>query len=292
MKLKLLRTMWGVLDFAKPEEYSWEPLFKRLKEEGYAGIEIPFGPFFPFQSNPKLAKELLQKYNLEVVGQVHTCSYPISSYKVSDHLDFFKTQVSAAKEWGVVFVNSHSGIDAWSFEESIEFFKEALKFEKEQNIKIIHETHRSRILYNPFITRDILKALPDLKINCDLSHFAVVCERVFNAPADLAYWPDLIQLLATHTHLIHMRVGYAHGPQVPDPSAKEYAIELENHEKWWDIIWEAQNSAGFEFSYVEPEHGPPPYLHTLPYTNMPVANLWDVNSWIAKRELARFNEIF
>ncbi len=25
--VKLLRTMWGVLDFAKPEPATWEPLF-------------------------------------------------------------------------------------------------------------------------------------------------------------------------------------------------------------------------------------------------------------------------
>ena len=36
---------------------------------------------------------------------------------------------------------------------------------------------------------------------------------------------------------------------------------------------------------IEPEHGPAPYLHTLPHTNVPVADLWAVNDWIKNTEV-------
>lgn len=74
----------------------------------------------------------------------------------------------------------HSGCDSWSYEQSLGFFKECLQIEQEIGIKVVHETHRQRVLYNPWITRDLLTALPNLKINADFSHFCVVAERVFD----------------------------------------------------------------------------------------------------------------
>ena len=42
---------------------------------------------------------------------------------------------------------------------------------------------------------------------------------------------------------------------------------------------------GRETMTIEPEHGPAPYLHTLPHTNVPVADLWAVNDWIKNTEV-------
>jgi len=232
--------------------------------------------------NPEKFKELLKKYNLSFILQIHTCSYPVKTTKVQDHVDYFRTYVKEAKSWGASFVNSHSGSDSWSFEDSIKFFEECIKIEKEEGILVLHETHRQRVLYNPFVTRDLLKRLPDLKVNADLSHWAVVCERLLDEAND-DFWPEIIHLVAKQCYLVHARVGYAEGPQVPDPSAAEYKDALDAHEKWWNVIWKAQKERGDSFAYVEPEHGPPPYLHTLPHTNVPVADLWKVNSWVGRR---------
>lgn len=40
-------------------------------------------------------------------------------------------------------------------------------------------------------------------------------------------WNTILKLVADRTFHIHARVGYAHGPQVPDPSAPEYLGALE-----------------------------------------------------------------
>lgn len=32
--------------------------------------------------------------------------------------------------------------------------------------------------------------------------------------------------------------------------------------------------------FCRAEHGPPRYLHTLPHTNVPVADLWEVNKYV------------
>jgi len=288
--LRLIRTTWGILDISNVEHKdprTWENAFAKLEKEKYWGIEFPVGPFNPFVNDKEKFHELAKKYNLNVIAQIHTCGYPVPTRKVEAHTEWLRKFAREAKTWNAAFINSHSGVDSWSFEESLRFFEEALVIEKEEGITIVHETHRQRILYNPWVTRDLLKKLPDLKINADLSHWVVVAERLFHDERD-DDWQEIIELVGKHCHFIHARVGYDEGPQVPEPSAKEYQPALEAHEKWWNSIWKSQQSRGDKFTHVEPEHGPAPYMHTLPHTNVPVADLWQVNSWIANRLSSKY----
>jgi sugar phosphate isomerase/epimerase len=146
-----------------------------------------------------------------MIAQAHTTGYPVASRDVDEHLESLRRQLVEAKEIGAIMVNSHSGSDSWSLKDSVRFFKEASKMETEIGIKLIHETHRQRILFNPWITRDILAEVPDLKLNADLSHFAVVAERVFDDGTMDKEWPGILQSIAKNCHLIHARVGYAEG---------------------------------------------------------------------------------
>jgi hypothetical protein len=99
---------------------------------------------------------------------------------------------------------------------------------------------------------------------------------------------DLLDRCAQHVHHIHGRVGYAQGPQVPDPRAPEYAAELTAHERWWDRLWESMRARGFATATFTPESGPDGYLHLMPYTQKPVADLWEINRWLGHRQLERF----
>jgi len=181
---------------------------------------------------------------------------------------------------GCVFVNAHSGHDSWTLEQCVEFYQAAEKVEKEEGILISHETHRRRALYQPWRTYEILQRVPTLKLTADLSHWVCVCERLFHDKYD--DWPQILRAVAKNCYLIHARVGYDEGPQVPDPSAAEYRAELDTHLRWWNVIWDEQIARGDKICYVEPEHGPPRYLHTLPHTNVPVADLWEVNNFVAR----------
>jgi len=223
-----------------------------------------------------------KKFEFDWIAQIHTFGYQFTSQKVKDHVESLRTFTQFAKKWEVTRINVHSGCDSWTLEEKIEFMKAALKIEEDEKMFIVHETNRSRILFNPWVTRDILKQLPQLKVNADLSHFTCVAERIFDEKYDTD-WPEILELLSQSVHLVHARVGYAQGPQVEDPRAPEYQKEWNAHLSWWRAIWKGQMKRGLKVSYVEPEHGPTPYLHNIPYTQMPVANLWDVNTWIGKQ---------
>lgn len=83
------------------------------------------------------------------------------------------------------------------------------------------------------------------------------------------------------------RLRYNQGPQVPDPRAPEYATALTTHEKWWDAILKAQAESGNPRMTIEPEHGTDGYQHRLPYTQVETASIWDINSWLRKRQEER-----
>jgi len=185
---------------------------------------------------------------------------------------------------GAIFCNSHTGYDGWSFEESLQVFTTCLELEKEYNIIVCHETHRRRILYNPWVCKKLLQALPDIKICADLSHWFNVVEDTLDDEL------DIIELVGRHCILIHSRVGHSQGPQVSDPRAPEWLPWVEAHERCWEIIWKGMKEVGRPLIYLEPEFGPPPYCPTLPYTNVPVTDVWEVCEWFIKRLVDKYEK--
>ena len=73
-------------------------------------------------------------------------------------------------------------------------------------------------------------------------------------------------------------------PQAPHPAAPEYADCLAFHQRCWEAVWTAQARRGYAVTTMTPEFGPDRYLHTLPFTDMPVADLWQINRWMAETE--------
>jgi hypothetical protein len=56
----------------------------------------------------------------------------------------------------------------------------------------------------------------------------------------------------------------------------EYAKALEAYEHWWDLIWQKQAQRGIAKTTMMPEFLYDGYLQTLPYTDMPVGDVWDI----------------
>ena len=181
-----------------------------------------------------------------------------------------------------LFVSTMCGYDAWPFAKSLEFFSRALEIEKAAGIAIGYETHRTRSLFNPWVTRDLLMQLPDMRVTCDFSHWCVVCERLIDSEI------DTLRLVAERALHVQCRVGHPQGPQVADPRDPAYAGALAAHERWWDLVWDAQLARGMTRLTMTPEFGAEGYMQTLPFTGQPVADLWDVIQWMADRQRQRF----
>jgi len=266
MKLWLMRHLWGVTE-------AWEEVFPRIRDSGYVGIEavVP-----PAEERERFMK-LLEQHSFEYIPQIFT-----QGSTVEEHLTSFRQQVETAVTLHPKFINCHSGRDAWSEADSTRFFEQALNLEAKARRPVAHETHRGRILFNPWITSRLLSQFQELKLCCDFSHWVCVAERLLDDEL------GILRQCSQHCLHIHARVGYGEGPQVPDPRAPEYQAAVEAHERWWELMWEGQAARNLEVTTLTPEFGPPTYLHTLPYTNVPVADLWEVCNWQANRQAANF----
>ena len=258
------------------------PRSAECREKAWDGLEGP-SPIAP--RGRAVFRQRLADEGLSYLAEICTAgSYvPRPHTTVAEHLASFHEQAEAAVECAPLFLTVLGGRDAWSLAESVEFFGAADAFAQSLGVIASFETHRSRALFHPWITREVLRQLPALRLTCDFSHWCCVCERLV-----LDEEPELLALFAAHAQHIHARVGYDQGPQVPHPAAPEYRAALEAHERWWSAIWEAQQPAGAGFSTMTPEFGPDGYLHTAPFTAEPVGDLVEINHWMAQRQRDRF----
>lgn len=274
MELKIFKTLWG-------HQGNLDDAIADCHEHDFDGIEGPA------PSDPGERREFqnrLSDAGLEFIVEICTAgSYvPERQATLEAHLKSLHRQAESALECHPLFLTVIAGCDAWPTAMSIDFFGKAMDLANELGTTMSFETHRSRSFFNPWVTRDILRQFPGLKLTCDFSHWCVVCERLIDTE------PDVLPLCARHAHHVHARVGYDQGPQVPHPAAPEFRAALEAHERWWSQIWQDQAARSIAFSTLTPEFGPDGYLQCEPFSGKPVANLKEINSWMAKREREQF----
>jgi len=272
LELSLVRHLWGV-DLS----HGFTPHINHWRRMGYVALEASVHTI----PDASLLRQTLKEEKFGWIALVFS-NMQIPGGTVQEHLLSLKAQIDECLDAEPIFFNCHSGSDTWNMTEAEDFYGAALEMEKKIGVGLSHETHRLRYFANPWNTRHILNRFPGLKLTCDLSHWVCVAERL------LQDCGDIIDLCAVHCQHIHARVGFEEGPQVPDPRAPEWSTHLEAHETWWDKMWKAQKARGFQFSTLTPEFGPPPYLHTMPYTQHPVADLNTICDWMSERQRGRF----
>ncbi|PWJ56623.1 sugar phosphate isomerase/epimerase [Dyadobacter jejuensis] len=258
LSLKVLGTNWGF-------KGTVDAFCAAVKQEGYDGIEMWW------QSGQERRKELfaaIKKYDLEIG---YLCGSHDADFK--KHFEAFRKGVNEAatqSERKPLYINCHSGRDYFSFEENQALIDHTLEVSAKTGIPIAHETHRSRMLFAAHIAKRFLEENPAMKITLDISHWCNVHESL------LADQPEAVKLALERTIHIHARVGHQEGPQVSDPRAPEWATAMKAHLDWWDTVvaYKIQNN---EPLTVLTEFGPPAYLPTMPYTNLPVADQWGIN---------------
>ncbi len=276
MELKLFKTLWGHCG-------SMDSAAEQAVKAGFAGLE---GGADGTQDYRDELHAALQTRQLEYIQEIVTAGgyVPRRNASVQEHVADVERQLHMGQRLNPKFATIIGGCDAWSLEQSVRFFGETQEVAARMDIVCSFETHRSRSLFNPWRTLEILERLPELRLTCDFSHWVVVMERQLDDD-----W-DAVLEVAVHAHHIHARVGYEQGPQVPHPAAAEYAGALASHQRCWEAIWEALCERGYVQTTMTPEFGPDGYLHTLPFTNQPVADLCEINTWMGKTEKSHFQD--
>ncbi|HYM19968.1 MAG TPA: TIM barrel protein [Candidatus Kapabacteria bacterium] len=250
MDVTIYKSLWGMTG-------SLSDQFKLIAEAGYDGVESAAAEIRDIGK----FKSLLSECGLDYMPLIYT-----EGSDVNAHLEDFRRLVVLASEFSPKKMVAHAGRDLWHLNDQLRFFDHVLKIENEFGIPIAHETHRRRPLFSPMNTVTILNEFPELKVNADLSHWCCVTESMLEDHS------EVIKLAASRTIHIHARVGYENGPQVSDPRAPEWAGHLAKFESWWKLMLR-------DGMTVTPEYGPPTYMQTMPNTNEPVADLWEVCLW-------------
>jgi sugar phosphate isomerase/epimerase len=257
MKILYARGMWGM------EKPTLAANLETIKEGGFDIVEMG-APVEP--SVRKELAGLLKKLGLGLIAQQWTVgSTP------EEHAKSFEEQYRRGAELSPLFINSHTGKDYYTLEQNLVVFRAAKKLEQELGVRVTHETHRGRALYTAPAAVALLGALPELRFTADFSHWCCVHESLLEDQQ-----PAVEKAIQASSH-IHARVGHAEGPQISHPGAPEWKDALEAHLAWWKRIVAANEKRGEAVLTITPEFGPVPYMHTLPYTNQPVADLWEVN---------------
>ncbi|ADZ91926.1 TIM barrel protein [Marinomonas mediterranea] len=274
MQLELFRTLWGVTS-------PLDEITPKLKEVGFQGVEARI----PLTIEERTVfKEGLKRNELDYIAILFTGGdvIPDQSETPQQHLQRMATLIEYAGELEAKFINVLPGNDRWPISEQVDFFGHAQALSDKAGIVCSFETHRGTSLYSPWLTLDLIRQLPELKFTMDISHWILVCERLLNRPED-----DLFEYLKRVFH-IQARVGYDQGAQVPHPAAPEYQEALKFHQSLWESVWQHHKDEGRTSTTMTTEFGPDGYLHHLPFTNVPVADLWSLNDWIATEEQAHF----
>ena len=269
MKVKFYCPYWGSASLP------YQLFLKKVKDAGYDGVEMSL-PFSKPEKSDILS--LLKEYDLELVAQHWETSHPDPLL----HREIYRRHLLNLAEANPVFINSQTGKDYFSFEENSELIKIAFQIGRETGIPVVHETHRGKFSFALHITRHYLEKIPELELGLDISHWCSVAESLLNDQQ------ESLNLALGRTRHIHARVGYAEGPQITDPRLPEWGDAVNFHLSCWDKVFENFKILGKENLTITPEFGPYPYMVHLPFTQMPVANQWEINLYMKDLLKARY----
>lgn len=257
MELLFVKSKWEVWD--EPTE----SFLQRAKNDGYHASEFYLNEA---TESPEELVELHDKYGLKIVAQFLT-----EGKNFTEHLNSVDRLSEKALKCNPILVNCHPGKDYFTFDENLKILQKLCELSKQTNILFTAETHRGRATYSLIETVKYLQAIPELQLTADFSHWMVVHE------SNLSDQNANLELAISRSRHIHARVGYEEGPQITDPRAPEWQRHLNNHLSVWQKIIDNCTQLGLESITVTTEFGPPHYQHTLPFSNEPVGDAWELN---------------
>lgn len=261
MEIKILAPLWG------HEHLEQRVFLDKIRSAGYDGFDM----WLP--DNQKDYKEMLdylQQFNMVLVAHQHQAEgLTFDEFKLS-----FIKNLERCAQAEPVLINSHTGRDYFTFEQNLRLVDIATAFSLKTGITVAHETHRGRIAYSPPLADAFFNARPQMEITADFSHWVCVSESM------LENFTTVLDKAISRTRHVHARIGYEQGPQVPDPRAPEWAYATNTFLCWWDKIVSFNRDKQKQLLTFTTEFGPPPYLHTIPYTNEPVADQFELNCFM------------
>ncbi len=208
---------------------------------------------------------IVEQNGLKWIAQIHT-----RKAWANQGAERLTRMVESAVEGHAQLINLHTGSDLQSPEENLAPIDLAAELSEKHGIPIVHETHRGRATWNLPTTEQLIQLRPDLHFCADLSHWTCVHESL------LQEQDERLDATLSRSLLVHARVGYTQGPQVPHWNTEAFAPELERFLGLWDRAV-AFAKAQQRPLVLCPEFGPFPYQAIDPKTGAALADNREVN---------------
>ncbi|KAJ6007857.1 hypothetical protein N7540_011833 [Penicillium herquei] len=261
MRIDRFRTVWGIEPGTNLD--NWAKWFSELKELGYNGVEVNIHALEPNNDFPRLRK-ICDDLNFDISVLAHSSWVDYAGPRpvgltANDHLQNYRDMLQLAEPLRPVSFNFQSGQDAWDVKESIKFYRGTLEIDQELGLsgRVYHETHRNRSLFTPYTAVRILKAVPQLRITADFSHWMVGLERIIDiGKEDRA----MMEAIIPHVYHIHSRIGTTQASQCPEPMNPVFEEERLCFERLWTQVLQRriEEDPNTRIIFV-PEYGPFPY---------------------------------
>jgi hypothetical protein len=251
---------------------------RNVAEAGYDGVEA-FIPETGLDTDAFL--DALELYGLKFIAQHALTLEPDYELHRRIHKERLRRLAAARPR----FLSSQTGRDIFTFEQNRALIEDAERIAQETGVTIVHETHRGRFSFAPWITQHYLQSLPQLRLTLDISHWCVVSESLLEDQQ-----AAVARAISRSDHL-HARVGHSQGPQVPDPRSPHWKAAVETHLSWWRRLAERMRSEGRNTMTITVEFGPVPYTTVDPADGKPLLAQWDANLAMREMLLARLADL-
>lgn len=245
-RLRVQHTLWSLigLPMNAPTEWTLDEKFGRVRDAGFESVECWLG------DDAEEVVESLRRYDLCLVMGHRPYS-----------LDDVRQTLDKASRFGADFIFAQPASASTPLQKVVEIVREGRKMANAQGVPFFVESHRGNFTENLPQTRQLIEAVPDIRMTGDLSHYVVVGE--FYGWADEAAADQMSAVLERVSHL-HGRISNGEAVQVDvgdgNNDTAQFFVEL------WSIAmrnWLQGASNGDIFPFGS-ELGPPRYAITLP----------------------------
>ena len=179
--------------------------------------------------------------------------------------------VTRATSVGAAFVNAQMHDYFLRGEAARDCLKETVRIGREAGIPLFVETHRACVTQDLLRTTDYVRAIPELTLTNDFSHY-VVAGQLPTVPSGAGPISDAIEdqfdILLKRTACFHGRVSNGQAVQV-DIGRDGDDPAVEPFRRWWrkGMTYWLQNAGPGDILPFVVELGPPPYSITIRSAN-------------------------
>jgi hypothetical protein len=246
MSLRVFQSLWamGGLPYRAETPWSTAEQIDHIVEGGFDGVDIAWTPILP-------SEEAIAAARARGVAWGATC-FPNGA---GDGFEDVIARFAAMGDGRPLYINLQPNLKVFTIEEGAAELRRCLQIVDEAGFDAVVETHRDRLTTDLRFTLQLMDAVPEMRMNGDLSHFVVGQEFAWPVGEDDH---ALIRRVLERCDMFHGRVASREQVQIPI-SWDYHRPWLDLFLAWWEIgfrAWRERSEPGAELYFV-PELGPP-----------------------------------